>query len=328
MISLNDYLYNGDTVLKILKNYSAALQEEARQKNDLVDLAHANFLLQMEDLLIHNDFLSSQSQRIREFYKYMASEYPYLAFTFKGRIKSLIRAESKFNGYIVNYVHEYYDKEKKFPSIAEIKNKLSQLHDLIAYRIVISLPKCHLKEGQDREQEELKYLYKIASVLPFFLEERGFSAQITNVCNSTVEGGLSEEARPYYRDYIQHPMVSGYKSLHITFYDNISRSYLELQLRTKNMDDFAEIGAANHSAYEEGQMRERRMRESIPKGMCSYFDDAYDRGLMLQGLDLEKVDVNLFAARGYLVNDGCGFYKGRLILPFEHLSRFQNDKID
>lgn len=35
-------------------------------------------------------------QEIREFYKYMAQEYSYLSFTFKGRIKSLIRAEGKF----------------------------------------------------------------------------------------------------------------------------------------------------------------------------------------------------------------------------------------
>ena len=54
------------------------------------------FLIQIQELLEHNDFLTAQSQRIREFYKYMAGEYPFLAFTFKGRIKSLIRAEEKF----------------------------------------------------------------------------------------------------------------------------------------------------------------------------------------------------------------------------------------
>ena len=34
------------------------------------------------------------------------------------------------------------------------------------------------------------------------------------------------------------------------------------------------------------------------------------------------------AVSNQLVNDGCGFYKGRLILPYEHLSRFRNDLID
>ena len=51
--------------------------------------------------------------------------------------------------------------------------------------------------------------------------------------------------------------------------------------------------------------------------------------MKLQGLDLAKLDVNMFAAaNNSMVNDGCGLYRGRLILPYEHLSRFQNDRID
>ena len=77
---------------------------------------HVNFLIQITELLEHNDFLTAQSQKIREFYKYMAHEYPFLAFTFKGRIKSLIRAEEKFNGYIVEYIYNYYTKTWNLPS--------------------------------------------------------------------------------------------------------------------------------------------------------------------------------------------------------------------
>ena len=93
MVTLNDYLYSGDTVLRILKNYMKDLREDAKKKHNEIDIMHCNFLLQIEELLEHNDFLTSQSQKIREFYKYMVVEYPYLSFTFKGRIKSLIRAE-------------------------------------------------------------------------------------------------------------------------------------------------------------------------------------------------------------------------------------------
>ena len=99
MITLNDYLYSGDTVLKILQNYSRDLRIESQKQNNEIDLLHSDFLLQIKELLEHNDFLTAQSQKMREFYKYMAKEYPFLAFTFKGRIKSLIRAEEKFNGY-------------------------------------------------------------------------------------------------------------------------------------------------------------------------------------------------------------------------------------
>ena len=45
--------------------------------------------------------------------------------------------------------------------------------------------------------------------------------------------------------------------------------------------------------------------------------------------ELSKLDVNMFSAvNNSLINDGCGLYRGRLILPYEHLSRFQNDLID
>ena len=122
---------------------------------------------------------------------------------------------------------------------------------------------------------------------------------------------------------------SGYKSLHITFYDNNARSFIEVQLRTKEMDDYAEIGAGNHLGYEKRQEEERARRGEIPEGQCVYFDEAFERGILLQNLDLSKIDVNMFSAvNSSLVNDGCGFYRGRLILPYEHLSRFQNDQID
>ncbi len=329
MVKLNDYLYNGDTVFKILKRYSADLKKSALETNNPIDMVHCNFLIQIEELLEHNDFLTAQSQQLREFYKYMAEKYPFLAFTFKGRIKSLVRAEEKFNGKIVQFIYEYYIKNGVFPSLGEIKNKLTRFRDLIAYRIVISMPRCHLKPEDNREEIELKYLYEIANVLPDFLEQRGFTAEALNQTGQKQSLRLNKEVQIYYKDYIENRSPSGYHSLHITFYDNTARSYIEVQLRTKEMDDFAEIGPANHLGYEKRQESERAKRDRIPQGECIYFDEAYERGIVLQTLELSKIDVNMFAATdNSLVNDGCGFYRGRLILPYEHLSRFQNDIID
>ena len=83
MISLNDYLYSGDTVLKILLKYSSDLRNEAIGTHNSIDLAHSNFLVQIIELLEHTDFLTSQSNRIKDFYHYMTQKYPFLAFTFK-----------------------------------------------------------------------------------------------------------------------------------------------------------------------------------------------------------------------------------------------------
>lgn len=41
MITLNDYLYRGDTVLKIIKNYSTDLRHAAKKNNNSIDLVHA-----------------------------------------------------------------------------------------------------------------------------------------------------------------------------------------------------------------------------------------------------------------------------------------------
>ncbi|MBO4783804.1 MAG: guanosine polyphosphate pyrophosphohydrolase, partial [Lachnospiraceae bacterium] len=149
MVSLNDYLYDGDTVVKILHRYWQDLKADAIENGNGIDLAHSNCILQMIELLEHNDFLTSQAQQIREFYKFLADKYPFLAFTFKGRIKSVIRLEEKINGNIVEYIYDYYTQTGKFPSESEIKNRIGRIKDLIAYRIVISMPACHLKPGDN-----------------------------------------------------------------------------------------------------------------------------------------------------------------------------------
>ncbi|MDD6194563.1 MAG: guanosine polyphosphate pyrophosphohydrolase [Lachnospiraceae bacterium] len=328
MITLNDYLYNGDTIFRILQKYSTDLRSTAKKSGNEIDILHANFLMQMTELLAHNEFLTAQSNKIREFYMYMVREYPFLAFTFKGRIKSLIRAEEKFNGNIVEYIYDYYQKNQTYPATSEIKDHLSRFRDLIAYRIIISAPDCHLEKQESKWDKELQYLYEIANVLPGFLEERGFTAEISAGEYESDSVLLQESVRPYYKDYIRKPNEYGYQSLHITLFDNSARCYTEVQLRTKEMDDCAEIGPANHLGYEKRQEINRLRRDAIPVGECVYFDDAYVRGEMLQSLELNAVNVNMFAAAdNSLINDGCGLYRGRLILPFEHLSRFQNDSV-
>ena len=50
------------------------------------------------------------------------------------------------------------------------------------------------------------------------------------------------------RDWISNPKPNGYESLHITV-KNREGSYLEVQIRTKRMDDMAESGLASHWSY-------------------------------------------------------------------------------
>lgn len=325
MVQLTDYLYSGSTVIRILHSYADTLEKEAQSK---VDKEHVSFLRKIAEYLEHNDFLTSQSQRIREFYKLLATQYPFLAFTFRGRIKSLIRAEEKFNGYIVRYIYEYKEKNHSFPSEDEIVEAVSHFRDIIAYRIVISMPKCHLKSSQNKDEIELQYLYEIANQLPVFMQQKGFIPEKQRK-HRTPSPLLNDNVKQYYRDYIYDTKKNGYRSLHISFFDTESNSHIEIQLRTKEMDDFAEIGDANHTLYEEKQNKERSERKKILPGECIFFDEAFQREASLQNINYAQIDVNMFTAYdNYRVNDCCGLLQGRLILPYEHLSKFQNDVID
>ncbi len=149
MVKLNDYLYEGYTVLEILHKYSADLKKDALLTRNQLDIAHCNFLLELSEILEHNEFLTSESQRIQDFYIYLSEKYPYLSFNLKGRIKSILRAEKKFNGYIVQFIYDYYLEHNEYPPISALKAKVNNFRDLIAYRIVISLPSSNRSEGQD-----------------------------------------------------------------------------------------------------------------------------------------------------------------------------------
>lgn len=59
------------------------------------------------------------------------------------------------------------------------------------------------------------------------------------------------------RDWVTHPKTNGYESLHITV-KNRQGAYVEVQIRTKRMDDIAENGFASHWSYK-GIKREETM---------------------------------------------------------------------
>ena len=240
-ISLNDYLYRGDTVLKILHNYCDDLKRSAVEEHNGVDLMHSNFLLQEIELLEHNDFLTSQARRIREYYKHMANRYPFLAFTFKGRIKSLIRLEEKINGNIVEFIYDVHKKTGDYPSEAEIRNQIAKIRDLIAYRIVLSLPECHLKEGENKKWREIEILYEIANELPEFLEKQGFNAEKSPSEGRKPTKQIREDLRSYYRDYIENPSPYGYQSIHINSHGGAEpcpfSPYSDVNVRNTSLKD-------------------------------------------------------------------------------------------
>ena len=75
------------------------------------------------------------------------------------------------------------------------------------------------------------------------------------------------------RDWISTPRPSGYESLHITV-RNRSGNYLEVQIRTRRMDDEAENGKASHWAYKGIRQEEATARwlQSVRDALENPFD--------------------------------------------------------
>ena len=68
MVTLNDYLYSGSTIFRILNNYIRDLRKDAKVNHNEIDLVHSNFLIHIQEMLEHNDFLTAQSQKILSIY--------------------------------------------------------------------------------------------------------------------------------------------------------------------------------------------------------------------------------------------------------------------
>ena len=198
------------------------------------------------------------------------------------------------------------------------------------------MPKCHLiSQRKNGENAELKCLYEIANELA------GISWRSGDLRQSLHNGVQGESYQPLMDEsssvlitgtiFHDHSEDSDYQSLHITFYDNSSRTlygsaapYQRLWMMWQKSAQPIIWDMKRSRRSERGKTGCNSEREE-----CRYFDDAYERGIRLLNLDLSKLDVNMFAAvNNSLINDGCGLYRGRLILPYEHLSRFQNDLID
>jgi len=101
-------------------------------------------------------------------------------------------------------------------------------------------------------------------------------------------------------DYIAHPKANGYQSLHTAVMGPGGKS-VEVQIRTKDMDDEAENGGAAHWAYKEGASTDATLQRSIDtlKLLLEDTDESLLEGFSQQ-LDSERVYV--FTPKGEVID--------------------------
>ena len=103
-----------------------------------------------------------------------------------------------------------------------------QIYDLYAVRIVFDVDAA----DRDRERDECYHIFSIVTGIYRYKPDR-------------------------VRDWVNHPKSNGYEALHCTLLSN-DGIWIELQIRSRRMDDIAEKGIAAHWAYKkEGYLSEK-----------------------------------------------------------------------
>lgn len=174
--------------------------------------------------------------------------------------------------------------------------------------------------GRDKHLYSL-YAKMAEKQLPF---QRIFDLAALRVVVDTVEDcyrvlgivhGLYRPIFARFKDFIAIPKENGYRSLHTVLNDGADGMPIEVQIRTREMDAFAESGIAAHWAYKSG--------EGVPANADKQAHDRA-RGWLSKLVDLEgessdtvefveNVKVDLFPGEIYVFTP-----KGRIIqLPRE-----------
>lgn len=99
------------------------------------------------------------------------------------------------------------------------------------------------------------------------------------------------------RDWITTPKTNGYESLHTTVM-NVDGQWVEVQIRTRRMDDIAEKGLAAHWRYKEGSTNKKKKKaEDMEQSFESWLVRVRE---MLEESDVEAIDfVNDFRKNLY-----------------------------
>lgn len=175
----------------------------------------------------------------------------------------------------LDYKFDIFGRPK---SIYSIWNKIhkkdvpfEEVFDLLAIRIVLDVP-------LDREKQECWNVYSIIT-----------------------ENYVPSSDR--LRDWISQPKSNGYEALHTTVMGPNGK-FIEVQIRTKRMDEVAEKGVAAHLIYKEGRTAsEKNPIDEWLRRISQKLKDTTDSALDLVDdfkLDLYNEEIYVFTPKGDL----------------------------
>ena len=96
------------------------------------------------------------------------------------------------------------------------------------------------------------------------------------------------------RDWVSHPKANGYQALHVTLMSK-KGEWIEVQIRSRRMDDIAEKGFAAHWKYKDGEKTETASEIELDKWLATIkeiLDDPQPDAMDF----LDTIKLNLFAS--------------------------------
>jgi len=169
--------------------------------------------------------------------------------------------------------YEIHERIKRPYSIwCKMQNKhvtFNEIYDILAVRVVFDMD--HVED----EVAECFHIYSIASRIYKPHPER-------------------------FRDWLSHPKANGYQALHTTLMSKTGR-WIEVQIRSRRMDDMAEHGFAAHWKYKDGGMSDENGSENeLDKWLHTIreiLDDPQPDAIDF----LDAIKLNLYASEIFVV---------------------------
>lgn len=96
------------------------------------------------------------------------------------------------------------------------------------------------------------------------------------------------------RDWVSHPKANGYQALHVTLMSKFGE-WIEVQIRSRRMDEIAEKGFAAHWKYKDGDKTETASEQEMDKWLATIkeiLDDPQPDAMDF----LDTIKLNLFAS--------------------------------
>ena len=184
-------------------------------------------------------------------------------FSIKTELEDLYLKYTNYKDYIsiVKKLSSSKEKRDKFIKsfIRPIKRKTKDLNKIKIFGRPKSIFSIYNKmKKQDITFEEVYDLFAIRIILDSTLvEEKSICWRIYSIVTDCYQPNPDR-----LKDWVSTPKSNGYESLHTTVMSN-SGQWVEVQIRTKRMDDIAEKGFAAHWKYKENSKSDNKLDKWI-----------------------------------------------------------------